>query len=337
MINNIEKKKSHFYTDKLNSNSHSNFTNYETLPKNTKNSTFYNSKKDLNINDFINQKNKFYIQDFFNEKEAKKFLDSKKKALMEIILDDDKNNEYEIELNKINNNTLKTELMNKSDDEENSPQNKKNKVKRKKDKSSSQRKKRAGSKRKKHNKNNNNNDNDLGFKQLFTINGCDKNDKDNSQDSDYLYKFIIDNANETEENFFKKLKKEIKRVETKKEIQPKKNTNVIIKSLTIKNSDIKKKKNNKSDINPFDFSETAKILMTKEDIEVSSIGKDDKSTKEKDKNQLKTWGTMYKTGNGTHYLLNKKEINENNINNNNAENGSDKKSLISLLSELVEI
>ena len=334
MINNIEKKKSHFYTDHLHPNSH---TNFETLPKNTKNSTFYNSKKELNINDFINQKNKFYIQDFFNEKEAKIFLYSKKQALMEINLDDDKNisnNEYEIEINKMNNNILKTELMNKSDTEENNQHHKKNK-KNKKDKSASPKRKRARSKKIKHN----NNDNDFGFKQLFTVNAYDKNDndKDNSHDSTLIYKFIIDNANETEENFFKKLKKEIKRVETKKEIQPKRNTNVIMKSLTIKNSVIKNNKNNKSEINPFDFNETAKNLMTKEDIEVSSIGKDDKSTKEKDKNPIKTWGTMYKTIKTKNNLLNKKGISEKSKNAKIAENGSDKKSLISLLSELIEI
>ena len=250
---------------------------------------------------------------------------------MEIKLDDDKNSESEIEINKMNNNILITELMNKSDTEENNQHNKKNKIKIKKDKSASPKRKKT-SKIKKHNKNNK--DNDIVIKKLFTMDALDKNDKDNSHESDGIYKFIIDNANETEENFFKKLKKEIKRVETKKEIKTKRNTNVIMKSLTIRHSDIKKHNKNKSDINPFDFSQTAKYLMTKEDIEVSSIGKDDKSTKEKDKIPLKTWGTMKKMGNIKNNLLNNNEKNENN---NITQNGSDKKSLICLLSELVEI
>ena len=193
----------------MNPNSQSNFTNNETQTKTQKNCNFHNSKKDLNIKDFISQKNKFYIQDFFNEKEAEKFLNSKKKALMEIKLDDDdniSNDEYEIEINKINNNILRTEL-NKSDIEENNQQNKKSKIKTKKDKSASPKRKRT-TKAKKHNKNNN--DNDFDIKHLFTMNALDKNNNDNSHDSNYIYKFIIDNANETKENFFKKLKKEIK-------------------------------------------------------------------------------------------------------------------------------
>ena len=335
MISNIEKKKSQFYTEYLHQNSQNNYTNFETPPINSKNSTIYNSKKDLNINDFVNQKNKFYMPVFFNERETNKFLDSKKRALMEINLDDDKNisnNEYEIEINKMNNNVLKTELKNKSDIEENNQQiKKKNKVRLKKGKSVNPKRKRGGSKKANHNKNNN--DNNF-YRQLFTMDDCDKNDGDDTNESNFIYKFIIDNANETEEKFLKKLKKEIKRVETKKEIKPKKNSNVIIKSLTIKNIDIKKK-NYKSDINPFDFSETAKNLMTKEDIEVSSIGKDDISTIEKEKNPIKSWKTMYKTGKAKKNLLDINEINEKNKNNNISQNGSDKKSLINLLSELI--
>ena len=75
--------------------------------------------------------------------------------------------------------------------------------------------------------------------------------------------------------------------------------------------------------------------MTKEDIEVSSIGKDDISTIEKEKNPIKSWKTMYKTGKAKKNLSDINEINEKNKNNNITQNGSDKKSLINLLSELI--
>jgi len=38
-----------------------------------------------------------------------------------------------------------------------------------------------------------------------------------SEKSDYLYKFFIENANETDDNFNKKFEKVVKEVETKKQ------------------------------------------------------------------------------------------------------------------------
>lgn len=60
----------------------------------------------------------------------------------------------------------------------------------------------------------------INFKIINTENNCDNDSKDN-----FIYKFIIDNADESEDDFHKKLKKEIKEVETKKSNANNKNVN----------------------------------------------------------------------------------------------------------------
>ena len=108
-----------------------------------------------------------------------------------------------------------------------------------------------------------------------------KDKKSNSHDSNsshHLYKFIIDNANESEEKFNEKLEKEIKRFKTKRLNSKKYNSNS--KTITNKKStnEDKPRKIRQSMTNKvkrksiFDFSQNAKALMESNDLEISSIG-----------------------------------------------------------------
>ena len=98
------------------------------------------------------------------------------------------------------------------------------------------------------------------------------NKMDNSNDSNFIYKFILDNANESEEIFLKKLKKQMKSIEIK-------NKNSVKTLSKFSESKIDKRKsnfNNKKQSlfkgpNPFRFSRDAKILMINEPIDASSI------------------------------------------------------------------
>ena len=331
MHNCNEKPKSHFYVVNSNHNSHNCLTTFESAHKNIKSGNIESSTKEMDIKDFIKQKNKFHIQGLFDEREAKIFLDSKEKALMEIKLEDDiptKNDEYEIK----NKNIYKTDIKNESEFAENyTHKNKKSKKKIHKEKIASSNGKKGNSiKRKKStyvkNKKTstkNCSDNDKKYYNLETLN---KNN-DDSDDSNYIYKFIINNANESDEKFIEKLKNEMKKVEEKNEYNKNKNINKIYKSNTVKKTSKIKNKNNL-----FNFSETAKNLMVNADIEVSSINDD---TTTINNNQIKIYDTVCKKGNNNkNDLFVDKNKNESNIID-NIVISSDKKSLLSLISDLI--
>ena len=276
----------------------------------------------------MNKKNKFIFQSQFDEKGTKDFLDSKKKALMEIDIDDegDKNkNEYELE----NNNIFRTDIINKNDSEENIHFPKKSKISRE----------RTSSLKGKSPKKIKNSKTTKNFK-VFIGDKQEKNKKDDSYESNF-YKFIIDNANESEDKFYDKLENEIKKYQAQNQkYSPKKNIKKPCKTLSIKkNSTIKKPKNSKSDknANPFNFCEKALYLMTKEKIEVSGINnkEEDDDITSKDKNQLKTRETSDKNDDIKNNLFNKKETKVQNKIFDDKDNTSDKNSLMSLLSGLI--
>lgn len=259
------------------------------------NSVFTEKIKQNNINvlNFIKQKNKFSIPDNFDEKNSKHFLDSKSKALSEIQLND--------EIDIINNN--------------------KKGNKRKKKLSSTKKCKTCVGERTSDTDNN------------FRIDFNTTNKLDNSNDSNFIYKFILDNANDSEEIFLKKLNKQMKSIESKKK-------NSVKNGSIFSESKIDKRKsnfNNKKQSlfkgqNPFQFSKDAKILMVNQPIDASSI----KSSSFDSQNIFNS-----KISNKENHeivindILNKdsekKIINKNSINN-DIEIDSDKESLMNILS-----
>ena len=161
------------------------------------------------------------------------------------------------------------------------------------------------------------------------------NKMDNSNDSNFIYKFILDNANESEEIFLKKLKKQMKSIETK-------NKNSQKNLSKFSESKIDKKKKNYSSKkqslfkgpNPFRFSRDAKILMINEPIEASSI----KSSSFDSQNIInsKISGDEKEVIN-INNIFNKEsddKIIKNTIN--DIEIGSDKESLINILSGFMQ-
>ena len=112
---------------------------------------------------------------------------------------------------------------------------------------------------------------------------------DDDSNYDYsIYKFIIDNANDSEDKFIEKFNKELKRVGTNKiKREKEKNNTNIFKSLTKKKNNHCRKslfiKNDKK-LNLFYFSEVAKNLMEEEDLNISEINSE--KSKIRDKNQI---------------------------------------------------
>ena len=110
-------------------------------------------------------------------------------------------------------------------------------------------------------------------------------DKINQDSQTKIYKFFIDNANEPEENFQKKLEKELKKVENLNQKKDKdkdkdKKAKVRRKSISRKDLPYKRPKRMNSVIVPknretqsiFMFSEVNKKLMIDDDLSLSSIG-----------------------------------------------------------------
>jgi len=278
------------------------------------------SSKELNIHNFIKHKHKFYISNFFDEKQTKEFLESKEIALKEIKLNDiienyknkdDKPNS----ISKIKKITFKSEKG----------------LKRKisKGKSISPRKRKI----KKINYFDKKNENDGNSCNIFnTANNCEKD----SNDDNYIYKFIIDNVDESEDNFHQKLQKEIKRVESIKYNLTKQSKSNIGRTFTSnKKSEKKSLKVNlreKSDakLNLFTYSETTKNLMVVEDIEVSSIN-DDVSLSPRKKRKILA-ALKEKNASTNKDLLNDAKLD---VNNNSIEINSSHESLMSILSGLI--
>ena len=258
---------------------------FNNMNKTNSNQKTSNNNIKSNINEIIhfNTPKEHHLYNILDEKGTKAFLASKEKAMMEIILDDETKGEDSEEnvIIKMKSSNFKNDK--KNENEASGKQNKYNDYKNKKN-----------SKYKNQESNiNKDKDKDKEYSKKNDKNNDNKNniiivDKENneSKDSEYIYKFIIDNANESEDKFHQKLEKALKKTET------------IQKVLKIESNDDHKKKRNtvfgnsrynsdqgvkKGSI--FDFSEKAKIMMTNDDIEISSIGhSSDRSVKKIHKN-----------------------------------------------------
>jgi hypothetical protein len=323
MIKN-KRSKSNFF------NKNSNFPSLQDLSTKTTNKIGHRKSgfdriynKELNINNFIKQKNKFFISNFFDEKESKKFMDSKDLALKEIKLND-----------KIEN------YKNTNDKPNNSPQTKNSGFKTEKNikqKGPKGQDNSHGNRRSKNIDKNNNNDkanNNEGINyDLFnTLNNCE----DDSNDNNYIYKFIIDNVDEPEDNFHQKLKKEIKRVESKRYNNTNQSNSNIGRAFTSKKKDRNSIKVNASEksnqkLNLFNLSEKTKNLMVGDDINVSSINDD--ILKSPEKKQTKIFTDLEdKKDDSNKNILNEAQLD---MNNNSIEINSSHESLMSILSGLI--
>ena len=136
---------------------------------------------------------------------------------------------------------------------------------------------------------------------------------DNSKGSDLVYKFILDNANETEDNFQKKYEKIMENAKNKQ-----KNTNLkqnkyhttIDKNQgnipKFNSAKVKKKR-----VSIFDFSEHAKNLMKNAGLDESSISisndNNEKSPKRNSDNSIKN------SGKNNNAFLEPKDLNLENI------------------------
>jgi hypothetical protein len=159
-----------------------------------------------------------------------------------------------------------------------------------------------------------------------------------------IYKFFIDNANEPEENFHKKLQKELKKVENLK-----KNNNSKPKRKSISRKDIEFKpkslnsvifQKNKDTQSVFMFSEKNKNLMKNDDINISSIGEKNNIDSPKNnsisKKEKRTYGSIQFNNKQIKEKIKKKitkDINNDEICKNVI--NSDKDSIISILSDLM--
>lgn len=320
---------------------------------NTKNNSRIIPQKIETPIDFIKQKKKFNIPDFFDKNGTRDFIASKELALKEIKLNDEilfeENKETIHNPNTVSshvykknyNDKKKTRMITENNvgEEENIKRNIETKKYRSEIKNSISKKKKSKYKNSdiynsnfKKNKENNDKDNNILM--------IDKNSND-TKDSNFFYKFIIDNADESEEKFHKKLEKIKKKVEKKN--QKNKKEKDINKALTIELKDKRKqkprynsakisKKNDKENI--FEFSEKAKLLMTNNGIEVSSISIDPIETK----NTLKD--DIYRTINNNIKLVRDKDNNKDNDvffgeEENKILNNLNKDSIISILDDMV--
>ena len=324
-----------------------------------------NKNKNLNIINFIKQKKRFFIENSFDNKGTREFLASKEIAMRVIKLDDEI-----IDKNKnITNKNLQN--MNFMDIDENTYNNLKNhrsskaaagrrtisprKSRNNNNKIISQKeilkiehsKSKKSTKARKSKKEENN-------KNSLILNSKKNNSKENfiifdkaSNDShSNIYKFFIDNANEPEENFHKKLQKELKKVENLKN-----NNNNKPKRKSISRKDIKFKpkslnlnsiifQKNRDTQSVFMFSEKNKNLMKNDDINISSIGENNNIDSPKNnsisKKEKRTFGSVQINNKQIKEKIKKKitkDINNNEICKN--EINLDKDSIISILSDLM--
>ena len=257
--------------------------------------------------DFIKQRKQFIIDDIFDLKGTKEFLASKDVAMETIHLEDEIIDQKKIE------NTINT-VISENDSKNNACIKEKNNKKAKynfspkKDNNCNKKyintelknnKKKLNNNKEKKSENNNDNHNNRDNNILI----IEKKASD-SQDSNF-YKFILENANDSDAQFQKKLKKVLNKVEKEKKkqkkesqisksIRNKKRKSIISQKNEIDEieqtrfnsaNNIKKRKNNL-----FIFSEKAKYLMTKDsDIELSSIDNNNNNIKKlsPNKNNIK--------------------------------------------------
>ena len=336
------------------------------------------SKENLTLIEFIKQKNKFFIESSFDVNGTREFLASKEVAMRAIKLNDEiieekKENEVKkscftnknlvkIDIDNYNNDVIKkksTKNANKRTisprksrknakikmklDEDFSP--KKNTIKPKKKSNKKVKFKKSESKVNSSNLNSSDNDNDNENNIIF--------DKPDNESLSNIYKFFIDNANESEENFNKKLKKELKKVENMKQNKEKsKEKAVKVKRKSLSKKDLRKRPKRMNSVSvpknetqsAFIFSEINKNLM-KDDIDVSSIGENDtkQNTNEKKKMVRRAYGSIQINNRQVKENIYKQMEKESKDKDNNNDNlivgkediNSDKDSIISILSDLM--
>ena len=343
----------------------------------------------LNVIDFIKQKKKFFLENSFDVRGTREFLASKEVAMRVIKLNDEiipEEEEKGRRISKTNKNLLNLRFMSGNDNEKHEKKNKNTKIAGKN--TISPRKSRKSHKKM------NNNDFIIEPKEIMhkksrkmkksskkakskiseidskvDTSNLDSNsnnmskpnniifDKINQDSQTKIYKFFIDNANEPEENFQKKLEKELKKVENlnqKKDKEKDKKAKVRRKSISRKDLPYKRPKRMNSVIVPknretqsiFMFSEVNKKLMVDDDLSLSSIGEQKINlTPDKDINKKKVrraYGSIQINGGRVKEKIQQKmskdiEDEKNKINNNESkvEINSDKDSIISILSDLM--
>jgi len=147
---------------------------------------------------------------------------------------------------------------------------------------------------------------------------------ENNINNDKIYKCIIDNMNESGEIFDKKLKKEIDNIENQ-------NKQKFFSGhvLTYKAPNTKYNKCKSKMLSPFNFSQTVKNRMSKDNIQVSSINNDNMSNT-REKTQNKTVETIVTSG---QKITHKKTHDKKDI---PIDKKSDQESLLSLLSSFAK-
>ena len=349
----------------------------------------HSSKKKLNIIDFIKQKNKFFIENSFDVNGTREFLASKEVAMRAIKLNDEiidvntnilvtKNNYTNKNLIKLDynfkeenkrksmktagNNTISPRKSRKSHkiriDKEliletkvGSPKkSKKSKKSKKISKSSKKIKNKEIKSVNKENSSNldsdSSNNNKKEKNKHKNKNIFEKGDRDSLSN---LYKFFIDNANEPEDNFNKKLKKELKKVEKMNN-----NINEKVRKKSINKTNINKKKakrinsviiqKKRKDQSAFLFSEITKNLMKNDDLSLSSIGNssmNDLNNNKANKKVVKRKFSSIQINNRKikeklqEKMIKDKDNQKNILIVDKNESNSDKESIISILSDLM--
>ena len=328
----------------------------------------------LNVIDFIKQKKKFFLENSFDVRGTREFLASKEVAMRVIKLNDEiipqeeekgrmsgnDNEKYEKKNKNIKLSGKRTISPRKSRKSHKKMNNNDFIIEQKEIMDKKSRKMKKSSKRTKSkiseieskvdssnldsNSSNMSKDNNIIF------------DKINKNSPTKIYKFFIDNANEPEENFQKKLEKELKKVENlnqKKDKDKDKKVKIRRKSISRKDLPYKRPKRMNSVIVPkqretqsiFMFSEANKKLMVNDDLSLSSIGEQKINlTPDKDINKKtakRVYGSIQINDRQIKEKLQKtsKDIKdeENKIYNNKSkvEINSDKDSIISILSDLI--
>ena len=264
--------------------------------------------KIITLLDFIKNKKKFVFHNSFDNNWTKDFLAQKEIALMTINLEDDieeekkgkKFKKYNTKIFDSGNNSLngknkrkidKVMVDKKNNSEKNhhyhkikSPSTKKIKKSKYINNCYSNKTNNIHSNLQNNTKNNiksnKNSENTINGKKRFSI-----FEHHDSGKSEYLYKFIIENANETDDNFQKKFEKAIKEVETQAQNKIKDKNDKKIYIHNCPTSKLKKKENDKNNFESqekkrgsiFIFSENSKKLMIKDSNigESSIIGEND--------------------------------------------------------------
>jgi hypothetical protein len=255
----------------------------------------------LNVIDFIKQKKKFFLENSFDVRGTREFLASKEVAMRVIKLNDEiipqeeekgrmsgnDNEKYEKKNKNIKLSGKRTISPRKSRKSHKKMNNNDFIIEQKEIMDKKSRKMKKSSKRTKSkiseieskvdssnldsNSSNMSKDNNIIF------------DKISKNSPTKIYKFFIDNANEPDENFQKKLKKELKKVENlsqKKDKDKDKKSKIKRKSISREDLPYKRPKRlnsviipkNKETQSTFMFSEINKKLMINDDLSLSSIG-----------------------------------------------------------------